>query len=166
MSSNTCLYTNLDGDILEFRADANSEQDTKKWKIRYAYNIGTSKNPIGKSRDFCNKMMKLANNGKVFRKEDIEKMSADGVNGEFAHEGGKYDIFLYAGGVNCYHRWERRIYKKKTQENGDLFGGNALQNTTKVNVNEARRQGAKLPKNNKDVAIAEIDKTNNGRYPS
>jgi hypothetical protein len=157
---------NLDEDFVELRADANSEQDTKKWKIRYAYNIGTSKSAKGGSRDFCNKMMSLANSGKVFRKEDIDKMSSDGVNGQFAHSGGKYDIFLYGGGVNCYHRWERRIYKKKTQKNGDLFGGNALQNTFPLNVNEARRQGAKLPRNAKDVAIAEIDKPNKGRYPS
>lgn len=153
---------NLDETVVEFASTANSEQDTDKWKIRYAYNIGTSKRPIGKSRDFCNRMMKLSKQGKVFRKEDIDKMSADGVNGQFAHEGGKYDIFLYAGGVNCHHRWERRIYKKKTQDNGKLYGGNAMQNVTKVNVSEARRQGAKIPTNPRDVAIAEIDKPNRG----
>ena len=91
-------------------------------------------------------------------------MSEDGVNGQFAHSGGKYDIFLYAGGVNCYHRWERRIYKKKRDENGKPLGGNALQNTFEVNVNEARRQGAVIPKNDPDVAKAEIDKPNKGRY--
>ena len=111
-------------------------------------------------------MVALSDSGKVFRKEDIEKMSADGVNGEFAHSGGKYDIFLYGGGVNCYHRWERRIFKKKRQEDGELYGGNAMQNTREVNVSEARRQGAKIPKNNKDVAIAEINKPNKGAYPS
>ena len=153
---------NLEETEIEFASTANSEQDTKKWKIRYAYNIGTSKTPIGASRDFCNRMMKLSDSGKVFRKEDIDIMSSNGVNGQFAHEGGKYNIFLYGGGVNCYHRWERRIFKKKTQEDGSLYGGNATQNTTKVNVNEARRQGAKLPKNDKDVAIAEIDKPNKG----
>jgi hypothetical protein len=154
---------NLEEDVLEFASSANSEQDTKKWKIRYAYNVGTSKTPIGASRNFCNKMMSLSNSGKVFRKEDIDRMSSDGVNGKFAPEGKtNYSIFFFGGGVNCFHRWERRIYKKKTQKDGSLYGGNATQNTTKVNVNEARRQGAKLPKNNKDVAIAEIDKTNKG----
>jgi hypothetical protein len=87
-----------------------------------------------------------------------------GVNGKFAHSGGKYDIFLYGGGVNCYHRWERRVFKKKLNEDGKPKGGNAMQQTTAVNVNEAKRQGYKPVKNAKDVAIAEIDKPNNGRY--
>ena len=41
-----------------------------------------------------------------------------------------------------------------------------MQNVNPVNVNEAVRQGLKLPKNPKDVAIAEIDKPNKGAYPS
>lgn len=158
----------VDYDITEpinLSAIANSEQDTELWKIRYAYNVGTSKTPKGKSRGFCNKMISLSQQGKVFRKEDIEKMKTDGVNSEFGHEKKPYDIFLYAGGVNCYHRWERRIYKKKRDENGKPLGGNAMQNTFPVSVSEARRQGAKIPKNEKDVAIAEIDKPNRGAYP-
>jgi len=147
---------------LELSAIQKSEQDTDIWKIRYAYNVGTSKTPKGASRSFCNKMMGLSTSGKVFRVEDIKQMSDDGVNGEFAHSGGKYDIFLYAGGVNCHHRWERRIYKKKRQEDGKPMIGNALQNTFPVNVSEAKRQGAKIPKNPADVAIAEIDKPNRG----
>jgi len=109
-------------------------------------------------------MVSLSDSGKVFRKEDIEKMSADGVNGQFAHSGGKYDIFLYGGGVNCYHRWESRIFKKKLNADGTPKKGGALASTTEVNVNEARRQGATIPKNNPDVAKAEIDKPNNGRF--
>ena len=135
---------------------------TKLWKIRYAYAIGTSKTPVGSSRNFCNRMMSLASSGKVFREEDIIKMGKDGVNGKFAHSGGAYSIWLYAGGVNCYHRWERRIFKKQTQENGKLFEGNPMQNVKPVSVSEARRQGAKLPKNNPDVAIAEITKPSKG----
>lgn len=159
-------YELYDGEDLELSAIQNSEQDSKEYKIRYAYTIGTSKSPKGGSREFCNVMMNLASQGKVYRKEDIEIMSSQGVNGQFAHSGGKYDIFLYGGGVNCYHRWERRIFKKKRQEDGDLYGGNAMQNTNEINVNQARREGAKIPKNSKDVAIAEIDKPNKGKYPS
>ncbi len=157
---------NLERDNVELSSIQNSEQDDGKWKIRYAYNIGTSKNAEGGSRDFCNKMMSLSRRGKVFRSEDIEQMQKDGVNIEFGHNKKAYSIWLYAGGVNCYHRWERRIYKKKTQKNGNLYGGNATQNTTVVNVNEARRQGADIVKNPKDVSVAEILKPNKGRYPS
>lgn len=151
-------------ELVEFSAIQNSEQDSEFYKIRYAYNIGTSKTPISEGRDFCKNMMQLSNSGRVFRKEDIDAMSVRGVNGEFAHSGGKYDIFKFGGGVNCYHRWERRIYKKREAENGEPMGGNPMQNTFDVNVNQARREGAKIPKNHRDVAIAEIDKPNKGRY--
>ena len=159
-------YELTDGKEYDVKMSANqtSEQDTKLWKTRYAYTIGTSKTPKGASRTFCNKMISLSDSGKVYRKEDIELMSMQGVNGKFAHSGGKYDIFLYGGGVNCYHRWERRVFKKKLNEDGKPKGGNAMQQTTAVNVNEAKRQGYKPVKNAKDVAIAEIDKPNNGRY--
>jgi len=149
---------------LQMSAKQTSEQDTSIWKTRYQYSKGTSKTPKGGSRLFCNKMMLLADAGKVYRKEDIELMSMQGVNGKFAHSGGKYDIFLYAGGVNCYHRWERRVYKKRLNADGTPKKGNALQQTDELNVNQARRQGYKPPKNPKDVAIAEIDKPNKGRY--
>lgn len=184
LNKHVCLSDNIDLDVLlskyaldppegfelstsdeyDARLSANqtSEQDSKRWKIRYAYTKGTSKTPEGESRKFCNKMVGLSKNGKVFRKEDIDLMSEQGVNGQFAHEGGKYNIFLYGGGVNCYHRWERRIFKKKLNDDGTIKKGGALASTNEVNVNEAKRQGAKIPKNDKDVAIAEIDKPNNG----
>ena len=158
-------YDLTDGKEYELQLSANqtSEQDSKLWKIRYAYVEGTSKSHLGKkSRSFCLRMRALEKTGKVFRKEDIELMSMQGVNGQFAHSGGKYDIFLYGGGVNCYHRWERRIFKKKLNADGTPKKGGALASTTEVNVNEARRQGAKIPVNSPDVAIAEIDKPNKG----
>ena len=159
-------YELTDGKEYDVKMSANqtSEQDTKLWKTRYAFTKGTSKTPKGASRSFCNKMVSLSDSGKVYRKEDIELMSQQGVNGKFAHSGGKYDIFLYGGGVNCYHRWERRVFKKKLKEDGKPKGGGAMQQTIPVNVNEAKRQGYKPVKNSPDVAIAEIDKPNNGRF--
>ena len=159
-------YELTDGKEYDVKMSANqtSEQDTKLWKTRYAFTKGTSKTPKGQSRSFCNKMVSLSDAGKVYRKEDIELMSQQGVNGKFAHSGGKYDIFLYGGGVNCYHRWERRVFKKKLNEDGKPKGGGAMQQTIPVNVNEAKRQGYKPVKNSPDVAIAEIDKPNNGRF--
>jgi hypothetical protein len=149
-------------ELVSLSAIQKSEQDTDIWKIRYAYVEGTNKIPKGSSRFFCTKMRALEMAGKVFRKEDIIQMGDDGVNGQFAHSGGKYSIWLFGGGVNCYHRWERRIFKKRLQEDGKPYIGNALQNTDYVNVNEARKQGAPIPQNEPDVAIAEIDKPNRG----
>jgi hypothetical protein len=147
---------------LQLAATSNSKQDTKLWKVRYAYSIGTSRTPKGSSRHFCNRMMSLSDSGKVFREEDIKAMQDKGVNSQFGHNKKPYSIWLYAGGVNCYHRWERRIFKKQTQENGELYGGNPMQNVKPVNVNEAKRQGFKPEKNSPDVAIAEITKPNHG----
>ena len=154
-------------ELVGLSAIQKSEQDTDLWKVRYAYVGGTNKVPKSGSRPFCLKMRALEMAGKVFRKEDILQMEKDGVNSEFGHNKAAYSIWLYAGGVNCYHRWERRIFKKKEQPDGELYKGNPMQNVNPVNVKEAQRQGWKhkgIP-NEADVAIAEITKPNKGKYP-
>jgi len=98
---------------LKLSATQDSTQDTNIWKVRYKYTMGTSKRPIGESREFCKRMM---TEGKLYRKEDIGFMSAKGVNKKHGHKGRNYSIFKYKGGVNCYHRWERRVYKKKLKK--------------------------------------------------
>ncbi len=160
-------YEIFNGELDETKLSAiqNSEQDTDEYKIRYRYTKGTSKTPKNKGRQFCRQMLSLSSSGRVYRKEDIIKMGNDGVNKKFGHAGKPYSIWDYKGGVNCYHRWERVIFRKKRQENGNLYGGNPMQNTDYINVNQARRQGAKIPKNNKDVAKAPINMPNNGAYP-
>jgi hypothetical protein len=70
-----------------------------------------------------------------------------------------YDIFLYKGGVNCQHFWQRQIYLKR--------------NNKKISVNEARRRileidpsdraDFRLPVNNKKVAQQPNDMKNGGR---
>jgi hypothetical protein len=59
-------------------------------------------------------MVSLSENGKVYRKEGYRENDEDEVNGQFAHEGGKYNIFLYAGGVLIVtHRWREESTKEK-----------------------------------------------------
>jgi hypothetical protein len=72
---------------------------------------------------FCKKMLGA---NKLYRKEDIDMMSFNGVNNKFGHNGQNYSLFKYKGGVNCHHRWERRIYKKKLKQNGEPYAGDAL----------------------------------------
>ena len=56
-------------------------------------------------------MTRYTNQGKVFRKEDINQMSIAGVNTGFGPGGiNQYDIFNYKGGVNCRHDWEQVKY--------------------------------------------------------
>jgi hypothetical protein len=149
--------------LVSLSATQDSNQDTELYKVRYKYSKGTSKTPMGQSRTFCKTMMSKK---MLYRKEDIGQMSARGVNKSFGHKGRNYSLFKYKGGVNCYHRWERRIYKKKLKKDGTEWGGNALQGTKFVNVNQAVREGFKMPKNPKEVAQAPIDMPRQGHHPN
>jgi hypothetical protein len=149
--------------LVSLSATQDSTQDTELYKVRYKYSKGTSKTPMGQSRTFCKTMMSKK---MLYRKEDIGQMSARGVNKSFGHKGRNYSLFKYKGGVNCYHRWERRIYKKKLKKDGTEWGGNALQGTKFVNVNQAVREGFKMPKNPKEVAQAPIDMPRQGHHPN
>jgi len=86
------------------RPTARSKQDKqvkdKFFKVRYKYT--GNKTP---EREFCKAMM---NAGKLYRKEDIDKMEFMDVNpgfGEFGKD--KYSIFKYKGGARCHHKWQR-----------------------------------------------------------
>jgi hypothetical protein len=149
--------------LTELSAKQDSTQDGDIYKVRYKYVKGTKKTAKGSSRAFCKTML---SQGKLYRKEDIGMMSARGVNKSFGHKGRNYSLFKYKGGVNCYHRWERRIYKKKLKKNGEPYGGDALRGTRYVNVNQAVRAGFKLPKNPKEVAVAPIDMPRQGHHPN
>ena len=149
--------------LVSLSATQDSNQDTKLYKVRYKYSKGTSKTPTGQSRTFCKTMLSKK---MLYRKEDIGMMSARGVNKSFGHKGKNYSLFKYKGGVNCYHRWERRIYKKRLKKDGTEWGGNALQGTKFVNVNQAVREGFKLPKNPKEVSVAPIDMPRQGHHPN
>jgi len=149
--------------LVNLSATQDSNQDSEIYKVRYKYVKGTKKTSKGSSRSFCKTML---SQGKLYRKEDIGMMSARGVNKSFGHKGRNYSLFKYKGGVNCYHRWERRIYKKKMKKNGEPYGGDALRGTKYVNVNQAVRAGFKLPKNPKEVSTAPIDMPRQGHHPN
>ena len=149
--------------LVSLSATQDSSQDSELYKVRYKYAKGTSKTPTGQSRTFCKTMLSKK---MLYRKEDIGMMSARGVNKSFGHKGKNYSLFKYKGGVNCYHRWERRIYKKRLKKDGTEWGGNALQGTKFVNVNQAVREGFKLPKNPKEVSVAPIDMPRQGHHPN
>ena len=149
--------------LVNLSASQDSSQDNDIYKVRYKYVKGTKKTAKGESRPFCKTMI---TQGKLYRKEDIGMLSARGVNKKHGHKGRNYSLFKYKGGVNCHHRWERRIYKKKLKKNGEPYGGDALRGTKFVNVNQAVRAGFKLPKNPTEVAKAPVDMPNNGHHPN
>jgi hypothetical protein len=104
------------------KGSAYSDLDSKNglYKIRYKYARGKFKNKDGKvpkSRDFCQQMMDMSNAGIVWRIEDIDRASyprgeEDLVNAEFRHKPDiPYNIFELKGGVYCYHKWVRVLYR-------------------------------------------------------
>jgi hypothetical protein len=81
----------------------------------------------------------------VYRKEEIDRMEEDGVNGQFAPKGQtKYSIWKWKGGVYCHHRWYRVIYVRKRGEGGRFLPrstGPDMENDKKVSLPQARAQG-------------------------
>jgi hypothetical protein len=63
---------------------------------------------------------------------------------------------------DCYHRWERRIYRKKLTKEGNVYGGGALNGTEIINVNQAIRMGFRPMQNDPNVAIAPIETPTRG----
>lgn len=103
--------------------------DAGMYKLRYAYTTNLSK----KSRDFCKVMVRMSLAGKVFRYEDIQKMSDNGVNGQFAPSGqSSYDIYTYKGGCYCRHAFKRLIFMRKRDEKGRIMPNNGLENDKRV----------------------------------
>ena len=135
------------------RPNAKSAQDGEDFLIRYKY--AGSASP---QRPFCKKMVSAK---KVYRKEDILQMGAKVVNSGWGPRGAdQYSIWLYKGGGNCYHQWNRLIYLKK----GASIDVNSPL-AKKISVAEARRKGMDLPVNNPKVGTKPIYQTNKGFLP-
>jgi len=131
-----------------------SEQDNELIKIRYRY--APDKSTHKPQRDFCSDMISA---GLVYTKENI--IAGFGANPGFGIDGGAtYDIWLYKGGPNCFHWFERVTYLQKDNK--------------KISINEARRLITSLPPNERDavriptndrkVAQRPRDMPNNGYY--
>lgn len=126
-----------------------SKQDGKgnsgtNYRVRYEYTKAKSSTD---SREFCKLMISA---GKVYRKEDILKMSNKSVNAGFGPRGANtYSIWLHKGGVNCHHSWIRKVFIEQTDE---------TISTTKV-----RSDGFRPPANDPLVATAPINTPTKGR---
>lgn len=141
-----------------------SNQDSPEYKVRYKYVRGTrKKSGEGKSRPFCDAMIRA---NRLFRKEDISQMSFRGVNKSHGHKGRKYSLFKWAGGVHCSHVFQRMVFRKRLKADGTPYGGDALKGTDFINVNQAVRQGFKLPKNPKEVSEPNSTRDDKGHHPN
>lgn len=139
---------------------AKSEQDKVidgfQFITRYVYSGETS----AKSREFCKKMT-TAN--KVYRKEDIVRMSSQPVNAGWGANGAAtYDIFKYKGGGNCHHKWLRRTYVSFEEGMGiDPTNPNAKT----ISTNKAEKAGYRV-RNPQEVFVRPVDMPHNGFLPT
>lgn len=108
------------------RPNIRSDQDKvikqMKFIVRYKY-VGAV--VAGETRQFCSQMI-LAN--KLYRKEDILNMEKQTVNAGWGPNGSNnYSIWLYKGGGNCHHRWNKQVY--------------VINSGKEININQARQIG-------------------------
>lgn len=140
------------------RGNAKSEQDAEidgvKFITRYVYAGDTS----DKSRKFC-KNMTAAN--KIYRKEDIQMMSKQVVNEGWGPKGADtYDIWLYKGGGNCHHRWNKRVYASFEGVGIDVNSPKA-----KIIAGKKAEKYGYVVKNPSLVSTRPIDMPNQGFLP-
>lgn len=139
------------------RPNITSKQDKTidgiKFLTRYVYAGKMSEN----SRDFCKAMMSSA---KVYRKEDIIKMGTLPVNAGWGPKGADtYSVWLYKGGGDCNHRWNKAVYA--------TFEGKAIDVETARQIagKKAEKLGYKVV-NNKLVSTLPKDMPFNGFLPT
>jgi hypothetical protein len=139
---------------------AKSEQDKTvdgfKFITRYRYDGGIKDN----TREFCKKMV-TAN--KIYRKEDIQRMSREVVNAGWGPKGANtYDIFLYKGGGACHHKWMRQTFVAFEEGRGiDPLSPKAKT----ISTNKAEKAGYRV-RNPQQVAMRPIDMPNQGFLPT
>jgi hypothetical protein len=148
-------------DFIKSKPSDNSFLDKSFYKVRYEY---SEKYSSGKSRLFCKNMMQRTSSGVVYRKEDIDQASFQGVNNSFGHKGQNYSLFKYKGGVNCGHFWSENLYRLKTKTDGTFVEDKALSSSEEVDSipNSYKPSGAEY----KESKIAPKDMANNGHHPN
>ena len=130
--------------------DGTSKQDESlRFLVRYQYA------PLKKQKDtrkFCNAMV---NAKKIYRKEDILKMSDRVVNPGFGVGGSnKYSIWLYKGGARCFHKWFRKTYVINEDRN---INKKPLRKTDEITSTKAKSMGFRAPINDQLVPVAPRD---------
>jgi hypothetical protein len=133
-----------------------SEQDSTNYagvtfmtRYRYKGNAATE-------REFCKKMISA---DKLYRKEDIEAMEDKAVNRGWGPYGSDYySIWLYKGGGNCYHFWQKEVYV-------NAKGINPLaKDAQQIAVRRAEKMGYTV-RNDIRVSLLPVDQDFNGFLP-
>jgi hypothetical protein len=108
-------------------------------------------------------MMGRTNNGVVYRKEDIDMASFQGVNKELGHNGQNYSLFELKGGVNCGHFWGENLYRLKSKTDGTPYIDKALSSSEQVDKIVGYNPN---PKGMENAVKAPYDMPNHGHHPN
>jgi hypothetical protein len=140
------------------RPNSESSQDKRidgiLYITRYRYAGGIRDN----TRPFCRKMVEAA---KLYRKEDIMAMKDKEVNPGWGPRGADtYSIWLYKGGGNCHHYWEKVVYVSAKDLGIDVNSPKAKE----IAVSKASAAGYKV-RNTPKVAQRPIDMPYQGFLP-
>jgi len=146
--------------VIKSAPSAKSSLDKGSYKVRYEYAARYNK---PNSRDFCKQMMRRTENGVVYRKEDIDQASFQGVNIEFGHQGQNYSLFRFKGGVNCSHYFNENLYRLKTKTDGTPYIDKALSSSEEVSSIAGYNPN---PSGWDQAQIAPIDMPNRGHHPN
>jgi len=147
-------------DEIRSKEDQPSSLDKSYYRVRFKY-IKKSRKPSKSTRTFCKNMMRLAKGGFVYRLEDIDKASREGVNKQLGHKGRAYDLFKFKGGVYCRHAWKVILYRLK--EGTELREGESMEDYKKVD--SIPKSYTPKPTGIKDAVIAPVNMPNQGHYP-
>lgn len=129
--------------------------DGIKFITRYVYAGSLASN----TREFCSKMMSA---GKIYRKEDILTMGNLPVNKGWGPKGADlYNIWLYKGGGNCHHRWNKQVYVSFEGIDIDVNSPKAK----RIASRKAEQYGYVI-KNPDLVSVRPVDMPNYGFLPS
>ncbi len=142
-------------DFIKSKPNEESKLDKSYYKIRYTYQERKSS---ANSRDFCKTMMSRTGKGVVYRKEDIDNASFQGVNNNFGHKGQNYSLFKFKGGIYCGHFWQEELYRMKSETEKYISKGKEVDTIP----NSYQPKGSEY----KDAAEAPIDMKNRGAYPN
>ena len=147
-------------DEIRSKEDQPSQLDKSYYRVRFKY-IKKSRKPSKSTRTFCKNMMRLAKSGFVYRLEDIDKASREGVNKQLGHKGRAYDLFKFKGGVYCRHAWKVILYRLK--EGTELREGESMDDYKKTD--SIPKSYTPKPTGIKDAVIAPVNMPNQGHYP-
>jgi len=150
-------------DVIDSKEDGFSTLDKSMYKVRYKYAKGSTRTG-GESRGFCKEMMSRTSSGIVYRLEDIDKASRsmDFAAAELPmHNGEKYDLFKFKGGVYCRHKWQQVLYKIKK---GKEVGSDDLDDYKKTK--SIPKSYEPKPRGRKESVKAPVNMPNNGHHPN